>query len=179
MDLAYKKKDKALLYNCIENIAMLVPSAGYYKTSLQLFEHLIGMFKTESELNEFDLIRLEGKLYEKGLRSFLCDMLGTVKSYYPKEVDHFIVNKLKAYQFPDLDAFREEIFNHSLSHEGIGDLLTHKFGNFVIWGILNDAAIRRFFIQICTFGPVARNYPEWFDHCIRHIFREVFGVKNL
>lgn len=175
---AFCKKDKALLYNCIENIAMLAASSGYYKTSLQLFEYLIGLFKHESDIYEFDSIRLEGKLYEKGLRSFLCDMLGTVKSYFPKEVDYFVVNKLKASSFPGLDTLRDEIFNHSLSHENIGDLLTHKFGNFVIWGIINDLDIRKFFMQICSFGPHGNEYLDWFESSIRYCFQEVLGVKN-
>ena len=177
--IAHKNRDKALLYNCLENMAILVSAAGYYKTALQLFEYLIGLFKTESEIVEFDNMIIPGSVYAKGVRSFICDVLGTVKSYYPKQVDHFIVNKLKASQFPDLDAFREEIFNHALSHEGIGDLLTHKFGNFVIWGIISDANIRQFFIEICDFGYASKNYPEWFDHCIRHVFQELFEVKNL
>lgn len=179
IQIAYKQRDKALLYNCLDNMAILVSAAGYYKTALQLFEYLIGFFKRESEIVEFDNVKIKGSLYEKGLRSFICDVLGTVKSYYPKEVDHFIVNKLNASHFPDLDAFREEIFNHALSHEGIGDLLTHKFGNFVIWGILNDEHIRRFFIEICNLGYNAKSYAEWFDYCIRHIFQELFEVKNL
>jgi len=175
---AVRKREKALLYNCIENVAMLAATSGYYKTALQLFEHLIGLFRNESEIHDFDIIKLDGQIYEKGLRSFICDMLGTVKSYYPKEVDHFVVNKLKAYRFPDLDAFREEIFNHSLSHENIGDLLTHKFGNFVIWGIVNDRDIRHFFMQVCQFGPRCNSYFEWFDKSVRYSFQEVLGVKN-
>ncbi len=177
---SYKQRDKVLLYNCIENMAVMVSAMGYYKTSLQLFEYLISLFNKESEIREFDNIKIDvSPVYNVGLRSFICDMLGTVKSYFPKEVDHFIVNKLKNSGFPGLDAFREEIFNHSLSHEGIGDLLTHKFGNFVMWGILNDIHIRKFFIEIYNFSIVSKNYPEWFDYCIRHIFQEVFDVKNL
>lgn len=179
IELAYKNKDKALLYNCIENISMIVASSGHYKIALQLFECVIGLFKNESDIRAFDKIVLADGLYDKGLRSFICDMLGTIKSYYPKEVDHFVVNKLKSAQFPNMEAFREEVFNHSLSHEAIGDLLTHKFGNFVAWGIVNDHHVRQFFMQVCYFGADAKDFVGYFDNSIRHIFQEVFGVKNL
>lgn len=176
---AYEKRDKALLYNCLENMAMLVATSGYHKTALQLFEYLLGLFKNSSEIAEFDRIALAGELYKKGLRSFICSMLGTVKCYFPKEVDHFIVNRLPTTHFPDVDTFKEEIFNHAASHEGIGDLLTHKFGNFVIWGILNDRDIRKFFMRICEFGYESNSYIEWFDNSIRHAFEQLFEVKNL
>ena len=174
---AYTNRDKALLYYCLDNMAILVSGSGYHKTALQLFEYLIGLFKNRFEIKEFDDQKLEGNLFAKGLRSFICDTLGTVKSYYPKEVDYFIVNKLKASHFPDLDTFREEIVNHSLSHEGLGDLLTHKFGNFLIWGIINDYHIRKFFLEIFEFSYESKDYHEWFNNCIRHIFQELFEVK--
>ena len=105
-------------------------------------------------------------------------MLGTIKSYYPREVDHFVMNKLAASRFPNIDAFREEIVHYSLSHEAIGDLLTHKFGNFAIWGIVNDPKIMKFFMQICRFQYTVNNYIEWFDLCVRYCFQEVLGVRN-
>jgi len=179
LQLAYTTKDKELLYNCLENIAVLVSDFSCHKTALDLFEFAMGMFKSESAIRGFDAIHLAREGYQKGIRSFLSDVLGTIKSYYPREVDYFILNKLNGSEFPDMEKFREDIYNNSRSHEGIGDMLTHKFGNFVSWGLLNEPVINNFFVRLLQLATESKNYFDWFDISVRYSFTELLGVKNI
>lgn len=174
---AFYNRDKELLYYCIENIAVLVSDFGYYQSALELFQYVLSLFKHESTIHEFDKIEINREIYKTDLRTFLCQMLGTIKSYYPREVEYYINNKLINSTFPNIDKFREELLNYNQSHETIGDLLTHKFGNFVIWSLLNDDNITSYFESVMEHGVHVNDYFSWFDKVVRLTFEELFEVK--
>ena len=177
INYAFKRKDKELFYNCLENISVLVSDFGYYKTALLLFEYSLGLFKRESDLYEFNRILLDREEYKEDIRTYLLKMLGTIKNYFPREVDYFLNNKLKNSTFPNIEQYREDIACYNQSHEGIGDLLTHKFGNFIIWGLLNDEHIASFFEQGFAIGAEVKDYPGWLDGLLRIGFKMLFNIK--
>lgn len=173
----FEQRDKELLYYCIENMAVLVTDFSRPESALQLFEYLMGLFEYESAIADFDRQETTRPEYDYKLRDFLCKMIGTIKSYYPRETDHFIYNKLVNSSFPDIDRFREELINYNQSHESIGDLLTHKFGNFIIWGLLHDKDIMQFFKDGFSVAPKQKDYFSWFDGIVRLSFRNLFKMK--
>jgi len=177
IDYSIENNDKELLYYCIENAAVLVSDFGRLQTALKIFQYILSCFKYESQIVAFDAISLKREAYESPFRDFYCRMLGTVKSYYPQETEVFINQQLAVSSFPDMEKFREQLFAYKHSHETIGDLLTHKFGNFIIWGILNDEKIRRFFMDAFAIAPRLNNYFSWFDAIVRHSFRSLFGIR--
>ncbi len=174
---AFRQKDKELLYYCIENMAVLVTDFSRPESALQLFEYLMGFFSYESDIAAFDAQQCQRAGYNLPLREFLCKMIGTIKSYYPRETEHFIYHKLVNSNFPDIERFREELINYNQSHENIGDLLTHKFGNFIIWGLLHDKAVMDFFCEGFEIAPQQKDYFGWFDGIVRISFRKLFGMK--
>lgn len=174
---AFKRKDKELLYYCIENIATLVTDFGKPKSAILLFDYVISLFRREREIQNFDKQKCEREEYNQDLRIFLCSMIGTIKSYYPKEVAYFIHHKLAHSTFPNMERFREDLMAYNQSHESIGDLLTHKFGNFIIWGLLHDKDIGKFFIDGFSAGAEVDDYFGWFDNIIRLSFNRLFDVN--
>jgi len=177
IDKAFEEEDKELLYYCLENIATLVTDFSKPRSAIQLFEYVISLFEHESEIKAFDRQETEREEHKKDLRTFLCGMIGTIKSYYPKEVAYFIQNELVNSGFPDMERFREDLVNYNQSHESIGDLLTHKFGNFIIWGLLHDREVGRFFMDAFKVGAEAKDYFGWFDGVVRLSFSRLFGIK--
>ncbi len=177
INYAFKRRDKELFYYCIENISVLVSDFGYYKTALLLFEYTLGLFKRQSDLYAFDQIIIERDEYKDDIRTFLLKMLGTIKNYFPREVDYFLNNKLKNSTFPNIEQYREDIAGYNQSSEGIGDLLTHKFGNFIIWSLLNDENIASFFEEGFSIGAEVEDYPSWLDGLLRIGFKMLFDIK--
>ena len=177
IDKAITGKDKELLYYCLENIATLVTDFSKPVSAIQLFEYIISQIRHEKLIADFDAVDTEREEHKKDLRTFLCSIIGTIKSYYPREVAYFIHHKLANSEFPDMERFREDLISYNQSHESIADLLTHKFGNFIIWGLLHDKAVSRFFMDGFRNGAEVNDYFEWFDGIVRLSFNRLFGIK--
>jgi hypothetical protein len=177
IDKAIAAKDKELLYYCLENIATLVTDFGKPISAIQLFEYVISQIRHEKTIADFDATATEREEHKKDLRTFLCSTMGTIKSYYPREVAHFIHNKLTSSEFPDMEHFREDLAAYNQSHESIADLLTHKFGNFIIWGLIHDKAVSSFFQDGFRIGEEGKDYFEWFDGIVRLSFNRLFDMK--
>ncbi len=175
---AFYDADKELLFYCIENIAVLVSDFGYYKTALELFEFVLGLFKTESDIEKFSLeTPVEVEHYNVELRPFISAIIVTIKNYYPKEVEQFINNELAQTNFPEFEKFRQELIRANEVHENFGDLITHKVGNFFVRGIVFDPSIRGFFQDIFYESNRSENYIEWIDKVVVYILRSIFNVK--
>jgi len=175
---AFYAQDKDLMFYAIENIAVLVSDFGYYKTALDLFEFILGLFKTESDIEKFAVgTDVEVEHYDVDLRVFLSTVIVTIKNYFPKEVEKFINNDLAQTNFPEFEKFREELIRANEVHENFGDLITHKVGNFMVRGIVFDTDIRGFFTNIFHESNKSKNYIEWIDKVIVHILRTIFNVK--
>jgi hypothetical protein len=177
IDKAIEGKDKELLYYCLENIATLVTDFSRPVSAIQLFEYVISRIRHKKQIIDFDAIPAAREEHNKDLRTFLCGTIGTIKSYYPREVAYFIHNKLTNSDFPEMEQFREDLQAYNQSHESIADLLTHKFGNFIIWGLLHDKAVSRFFMDGFTNGAEVDDYFEWFDGIVRLSFNKLFDIK--
>lgn len=177
IDKAIQRKDKELLYYCLENISTLVTDFGKPVSAIQLFEYVISQIRFEKIITDFDAVVSGREEHKKDLRSFLCSTIGTIKSYYPREVAHYIHNKLTATEFPGMDRFREDLVSYNQSHESIADLLTHKFGNFIIWGLLHDKAVSQFFMDGFQTGGETEDYFDWFDGVVRLSFNRLFDIK--
>lgn len=179
IDKAILNKDKELLYYCLENIATLVTDFSKPASAIQLFDHIISQIRHESQIAAFDAIETRRQEHRRDLRTFLCSIMGTIKSYYPVEVAHYIQHQLNHSDFPGMERFREDLASYNQSHESIADLLTHKFGNFIIWGLLHDQAVSRFFQDGFQTGAEVDDYFGWFDGIVRLSFQRLFGIKKL
>lgn len=175
---AYNTKDKELFFNCIENISVSVSDFGQWKTALPLLKYTMDLITEQKEIDEIDAIQIPGRDdYNVPITSFFGKVLGTIKNYFPKEVDSFVKKELSNSRYPGIDKYREDILNYNPSGETIGDLLTHKFGNFIVWGLMYNDDIGLFAEKTYAFGSTTKDYFDWFDSVIRLAFKSLFNVK--
>jgi len=178
LDDAICRKDKELLYHLFENISELVSDFGYIQTTLELLKYILIQFDSVEKIAAFDEIKLErGGIYQDDLVTLVGKVLSTAKHYFSAEVDNFIEKDLIGLKFPGISKYREEILNYNPGGETLIDLLTHKFGNFLMWSLLNEEAIDDFAYEAMSIAVDSPNCFKWFDKVVRLLFRDLFKIK--
>lgn len=178
LDEALNNNDKELLYHLIENISELITDFGYIDTALQLLKYILVKLDTTEKVNAIDRIRLERMdIYQEPLVNLIGKVLGTAKNYFSAEVDGFIKKDIIGLSFPGISKYREEILAYNPSGETLSDLFTHKFGNFLMWALLNEEAVDEFAFEAMSAAPGASNSFQWFDQVVRILFKHLFKVK--
>lgn len=178
IDKAIDNNDKELLFHLIENISELITDMGYLKTALQLLKHILLRYNTQEKIDKLDVVKLSrGGLYQYGLVKLVSNVLSTAKNYYAQEVDAFIQKEIVSLSFPGISTYREEVLNYQPSGEKLSDLLTHRFGNFLMWGLLNvkaadDLAVEAILASTRTNGPIA-----WYKQGVRIFIKHFFNKK--
>ena len=112
-----------------------------------------------------DIVSLVGKL------------LGTAKNYFPAEVDSFLKKDIVGLKFPGISRYREDILNYNPGGETLSDLFTHKFGNFLIWSLVNEEAVDEFAYEAMCAATDAPDCINWFNQVVRILFRHLFKVR--
>lgn len=79
--------------------------------------------------------------------------------------------------FPGMSKYKEEILGYNPSGESLSDLLTHKFGNFLMWSLLHEKIITEFATKAIGISIDAEDCFSWFDTSVRMLFRDLFHVK--
>ena len=187
LDDAINNKDRELLYHLLENISELVTDYGLIKTSLELIKYIMTKFDCGEKVNEFNKIQLKierngapierGGVYKDDLSTLIGKVLSTAKNCFNKEVDIFIRKDIAGLKFPDVSKFSSEILNYIPSGESLSDLFTHKFGNFVMWSLLNEEAINKCVYEIMSMAVDCPNCFKWYDNTVRIICRDLFNFK--
>lgn len=178
LDEALNKNDKELLYHLIENISELVTDFGYIQTALGLLKYILVKLDTYEKVASIDGIRLERNgIYQEQLVTLIGRVLGTAKNYFSTEIDSFIKKDIIGLSFPGIPKYREEILNYNPSGETLSDLFTHKFGNFLMWALLNEEAVDEFAFEAMSAAPHTPNCFQWFDQVVRILFKHLFKVK--
>ncbi len=146
---AFASGDTRLFLYVLDNIAMLAADFGYWKSAIGAFEHCLRLFREPRDLERF--VR-EGCGQVVDIRAHLAGTLATIRGYYPAEVDHFVREELATTGFPGFERFRQDLLNVE-SGEKLGDLLTHKFGNLFVHGIVHSPDIRAQIQQVLRLAP--------------------------
>ena len=163
-----ENSDKELLYHLLENISELVTESGeHIKTALELIKYIMEQFKSQEKVDKFDDIPLErAGVYQDDLITAIGKVLSTAKNRYNTVVDDFIVQDLAGLDFPGIPRYRGDILNYNPIEETLSDLFTHKFGNFLIWGLLNEEAIDKTSYDIITASVDSADCFKWFDKVV-------------
>ena len=178
IDEAIAQKNKELLCHLIENISELVTDFGYIQTALELLKYIMVHFDGKEKVAEYDSIKLErGGIYQDELIPFLGKVLSTAKHYFPVEVDNFIKKDIVGLKFPGVSKYRGDILNYNPSGETLSDLFTHKFGNFLMWALLNEEAVDDFAEKAMSIAIDSPDCFKWFDQVVRLLFKDLFKVK--
>lgn len=178
IDKAIDERDKELLFHLIENISELVCDFGFKYAALDLLGYMLSRIDSIELLNAIDSVEIDRDgIYSSDMISIVGNVLSTIKNYYPDIVDSFIQRELSTLKFPGVSRYREDILNYNPSGETMSDLLTHKFGKFVVWALLNESAINDFAKQAISGVEGTKNCFEWYDKTVRLGFKSLFNVK--
>ena len=93
------------------------------------------------------------------------------------EVDGFLKKDIVGLKFPGINRYREDILNYNSGGETLSDLFTHKFGNFLIWSLVNEEAVDEFAYEAMSAAADAPDCIKWFNEVVRILFRHLFKVR--
>lgn len=175
---AILNRDKELLVHLINNISELVSDSGYINTALDLLKQVLSGIDSQAVLDSFEANA--SSRYPDTSESIVAlvgKVLGTAKNYFPREVNRFMKKDAQALTFPGLAGYRDEILGFNPGGEKLSDLFTHKFGNFVIWSLINEKAVNEVAGEVLDAAAAAPDSIKWFDRTIRIVFRRMFKIK--
>lgn len=175
---ALENRDKELLVHLINNISELVTDSGYINTALDLLKQVLAGIPCQEVLDSFE--RNADTRYPDTSESIVAlvgKVLGTAKNYFPREVNRFIKKDAQSLTFPGLAGYRDEILSFNPGGEKLSDLFTHKFGNFVIWSLINEKTVNEVAGEALVAAADAEDSIKWFDRTIRIVFRRMFKIK--
>ncbi len=172
LEEAFEDRDRELMLYVIDNIATLAADFGYWRSALGLFEHALSLFTDPQDLTDFD-----DPAGGPDMRTVLAQTLATIRGYFGKEVDRFVKEELATTRFPDFEDFREELQRHEAG-ETIGDLLTHKVGNFFVHGIVFEPEVRRHFQHLLRLAVEQNGVDYWMGDVVAPYLLDLFmGLK--
>lgn len=175
IDEAIDNTDRELLIHLVENITELVTDMGYYNLALDLLKYIMQRFDSVEKIKQFDQVTLQRSgVYEYGLVKLIGNVLGTAKNYCPERVNAFIQRELSSLPFPGVDSYQDSILNYNPSGESLQDVLTHKFGNFLIFSLLNLRPVDDFAVEAINAITKSRNSFVWFEQVVKILIRHLF-----
>ena len=178
LDEAIDNRDKELLVHLIDNISELVSDSGYIDTALELLRYILVRIDSVKIMEEMDSrADLRYPSTSEDIVSLVGKLLGTAKNYFPAEVDSFLKKDIVGLKFPGISRYREDILNYNPGGETLSDLFTHKFGNFLIWSLVNEEAVDEFAYEAMCAATDAPDCINWFNQVVRILFRHLFKVR--
>ena len=178
IDKAIAENDRMLLFHLIENISELISDFGYIHTSLNLLLHIMKAYDTEEKVAQLDAVQVDRDgIYTQTLVSAVGNTLSTAKNYFAEEVDSFIKRDIVGLPFPGVPKYREQILSYNPSGESLSDVFTHKFGNFLMWALINEPAVDKFAIESMMSAEQAKDCFDWFNRVIKILFKDMFNAK--
>lgn len=173
IDEAISNNDKRMLAHLIENISEIVSDWGYINTALQLLHYIMSRFDSEEKVSRIDNSNKE----INSIVILIGNVLSTAKNYFPTAIDNFIKQDIIGLLFPGISTYKEEILSYNPSGESLSDLLTHKFGNYLMWSLLNEKQISNFAYATIDAAIDKKDCYQWYDYVIKLLCRNLFNVK--
>jgi len=184
IDDAINQKDKELLFHLLESISELITDSVYIKTALQLIKYIMTEFDCMEKIIAFDKLVINRKdgfersgIYKDDLITLIGKVLSTAKNCFETEVNMFIRGEIVGLKFPGISKYGEEILNYNPSGETLSDLFHHKFGNFLMWSLLNEEVIGKCAHEIFSASVDSPNCYKWFDKTARIVARDLLKTK--
>lgn len=163
IDEAVANDDGELLAHMLDNISELVSDSGYIHTALDLMSHIL------SNVSSNALVEV--------VNSRLATFLSTAKSYAPAEINTFLTNEMPHFQFPGVANYRDEILNYTPCGEKLSDLLTHRFGNFVIYALIHQEPVDDFCYNAAQYVDKTKDFSDWFAIVVRMLLRDLLKIN--
>ena len=169
IDEAVEHNDGELLAHLMDNISELVSDAGYANTALDLLSHVMRRVDSEERLAALGL--------QQTMPQQIALLLSTAKSYAPNEVNSFLSNEILQLPFPGVENYRDDILNYTPCGEKLSDVLTHRFGNFVIYALIHQGDVEDFCYNASQRLADTRDFSEWLAQVVRMLLRDMLRIK--
>lgn len=178
LNTAIVSRDKELLVHLVNNIAELITDSGDIYTALDLIKVIYEGIPSNTVLREFE-INLQERYPDtsEDLVALIGKILGTAKNYYPLQVNDFLTRGSVGLSFPGISKYKDDILTYNPSGEKLSDLLTHKFGNFIIWGLIHEESIDKVVVDCFDEAAKSTDSIAWFERCARIVLGNLLCIR--
>ena len=174
---AIESRDKELLVHLLNNISELVADSGYIYTSLDLLESVMRQIPSQQILDEFE--QNANPRYAETKESIITligKILGTAKNYFPQQVNAFLTKDIVNLPFPGIDKYKDDILGYNPGGERLSDLLTHKFGNMVIYTLIHEEVIDDVAVDALQTAAKTTGSYKWFEEVVKIGLNKMFNL---
>ena len=181
IDRAIAERDKELLIHLLQSINELITdsgSAGYIYAAKDLLYYVIKQIPDMKVIEEFEAnVSIRYSDTSEDIIALIGRILSTAKLYFPQQINEFLQKDTIGLTFPGLNKYSNELLTYNPEGDKFSDLITHRFGNFVIWAIVNEPIIDELIIEVCEQIPNSKNAFDWIDHVTKIGFKYMFNLK--
>ena len=176
IDKAIKNRDKELLMHLLQNINELITDAGYIYTAKDLLYYLMQQIPDTKTIDEFEEhVNTRYPDTQESIVAMIGRILGTAKLKFSQQVNEFLKKETVGLTFPGLSQYSETLLSYNPESEKFSDLITHKFGNFVIKSIINEPVIDDVIVDICKPMPNVKSADQWISQAVKVVFKYING----
>lgn len=174
IDTAIKNRDKELLMHLLQNINELITDAGYIYTAKDLLYYVMEQIPNVQTIEEFENnVNNRYPDTQESIVAMIGRILGTAKLKFSQQINEFLKKETVGLSFPGLPQYSETLLSYNPESEKFSDLITHKFGNFVIKSIINEPVIDDVIVDICKPMPKVKSADQWISQAMKVVFKYI------
>lgn len=174
IDTAIKNRDKELLMHLLQNINELITDAGYIYTAKDLLYYVMEQIPNVQTIEEFENnVNNRYPDTQESIVAMIGRILGTAKLKFSQQINEFLKKETVGLSFPGLSQYSETLLSFNPESEKFSDLITHKFGNFVIKSIINEPVIDDVIVDICKPMPKVKSADQWISQAVKVVFKYI------
>ena len=174
IDTAIKNRDKELLMHLLQNINELITDAGYIYTAKDLLYYVMEQIPNVQTIEEFENnVNNRYPDTQESIVAMIGRILGTAKLKFSQQINEFLKKETVGLSFPGLPQYSETLLSYNPESEKFSDLITHKFGNFVIKSIINEPVIDDVIVDICKPMPKVKSADQWISQAVKVVFKYI------
>ena len=159
-----------LMIHLVDNITELVTdSSGYVQQAIDLITHVMRKLDSEEVMKSMKV--------ENTIPKQIAQLLSAAQTYDLEATNTFLTTVLPQLPFPYAKKYTNDLLNYTPCGEKLSDLITHRFGNFVMYALLHSHRIDQFFYDVAERLPYTANFFEWFNIVVRMLVRDLFKIK--
>ena len=174
IDTAIKNRDKELLMHLLQNINELITDAGYIYTAKDMLYYVMEQIPNVQTIEEFENnVNNRYPDTQESIVAMIGRILGTAKLKFSQQINEFLKKETVGLSFPGLPQYSETLLSYNPESEKFSDLITHKFGNFVIKSIINEPVIDDVIVDICKPMPKVKSADQWISQAVKVVFKYI------
>lgn len=174
IDTAIKNRDKELLMHLLQNVNELITDAGYIYTAKDLLYYVMEQIPNVQTIEEFENnVNNRYPDTQESIVAMIGRILGTAKLKFSQQINEFLKKETVGLSFPGLPQYSETLLSYNPESEKFSDLITHKFGNFVIKSIINEPVIDDVIVDICKPMPKVKSADQWISQAVKVVFKYI------